>query len=317
MVDARTRRADASSVDLLRSLLSVPGQRQNMIERALHSLADGIMFDLEDSVPPDLKRLARGIVAEAIARPSLATDPARFVRVNGTASDLLDEDVRAIVAPNLAAVVLPKVEDARELAHVDALLASLERERSLPADGIRLVVSVESARGLRNAGKLADACPRNLALLFGAEDFATDVRLPRGGTDPLRAYARSVLVVAAASADLFSIDLVSLEFKDPDAYRARARASREQGFTTAFCIHPMQLELANTVFAPSDEDVEYARRVVAALDRAVATGIGAIVVDGRFIERPIAERARRTIRLAEAIAARASAAASAAIRLVP
>lgn len=274
-----------------------------MIDKASTLDPDGIIFDLEDAVPPGMKDSAREMVAEAIRRDSAAGSAARFVRVNGTQTGRLETDIRAVVHPNLVGVVLPKVENTGEIARVDELLQAEEEANGIRVGSIRLLITIESARGLRHVFDLVDASPRNVAVFMGGEDFALDLGLPvvRAGAGQEQIYARSMVVVAAASARIYSVDQGSLEFRDLEAFRRHTTDSRELGFTTGWCIHPNQIPVANAVFSPTTDEVDLARKIVAAFEEAQAAGIGAVMMGGQFIELPIVARAQRTLHLHNAI----------------
>ena len=293
-------------MDFFRSLLSVPGQRQNMIDKAFTLEPDGVMFDLEDAVPPSLKDQAREMVAATLARPKDARSKARFVRVNGTTTGRTADDIRAIVHEHLEGIVMPKVETVDEIRAVDAQLTTLEKERRLRAGQIRLLISIESAKGIRWVDDLVVASPRVMAVFMGGEDFALDLGLPviRSGAGQEQVYARSRVMIAGAMARIFTVDQGSMDFRDLDAFRRHVQASRQLGFTTGWCIHPNQIAISNEVFSPTPEEVELSRKVVAAFDDAKAQGLGAVMMGGQFIELPIVERAQRTLRLHEAIQAR-------------
>ncbi len=293
-------------MEYLRSVLSTPGQRQRMIDKALGGLdpaPDAVILDLEDGVPPDMKDTARTMVAEAVARPP--GGPARFVRVNANAADRMDDDIHAVVRPGLDAIVLPKVERPEDVERVDGLLSSLEAQVGITVGRTKLLISIESAIGLLRAYELAAASPRNLALFLGGEDFSMDIGLPvsRRGAGREAIYARSSIVIAAAAARIFSIDQVVPDFRDLDGLRKNATFGRELGFTGSWCIHPTQVGPVNEIYSPTLEEVELARRVVAAFDEAKAAGLGAVMMGGQFVEAPIVERAQRTLRLFESISA--------------
>lgn len=291
----------------LRSTLSTPGHRQNMVDKTftLEPQPDGVIFDLEDAVPPELKETARAMAAEAVARPRRAGAAARFVRVNGTATGRLDGDIRAVVRPGLDAIVLPKVERPEDVIAADKLIASLEESRGIAADEVRILVSIESAIGLLRAYEIVSSSPRVLGVFLGAEDFSRDLGLPvkRAGLGQEALFARSTIVVAAAAARVFALDQGSMDFRDLDTLRTTARQGRDLGFTGAWCIHPAQIQIVNEVYSPSPEEVDLARRVVAAYEDAKAQGLGAVMMGGQFVEIPIVERAQRTLRLHERVTA--------------
>jgi citrate lyase subunit beta/citryl-CoA lyase len=296
-------------VEYLRSVLSTPGQRQRMIDKVYNGLdpePDGVIFDLEDAVPPDLKDQAREMVAEVIRRKWRPGATARFVRVNGSPEQRLVADIRAVVHPGLDGLTLPKVERPEDVLFVDRLLSALEPDAGLPVGTIRLLISIESAKGLLRAYDILSSSPRILGVFLGAEDFSLDLGLPvvRSGGGQEALFARSTIVIAAAAARIFSIDQGSPNFHDLDALRALARSGRELGFTGSWCIHPSQVAIVHEAYSPQLEEVDLARRVVAAFDEAKAQGLGAVMMGGQFVEIPIVERAQRTLRLHEKLASR-------------
>ena len=297
------------SVQLLRSLMFTPGQRRNMIDKAL-ALGplgpDALMFDFEDSVPPDQKDLARDLVAEALARPRGADAPAYIVRVNSSATGRQIADMRAVAGPNLFAILLPKVEGPHEVVAADMVIDDLERSTGVARGVIGLIAAIESARGLHEVVDIALSSPRLRGLMFGAEDYARDLGLPviRTGAAWDLIFARSSLVNAAAIARLFTMDQVHMNFRDLDGERRDAVASRAVGFSGKAAIHPSQVPIINEVFSPTPEEVEHARRVAAAFDEARSAGIGCVMLGGQVVEQPILERAERVLRFHEAIEAR-------------
>ena len=293
-------------MQLLRSLMFTPGQRRNMIDKALALGADGpdaIMFDFEDSVPPDQKDAARTLVAEALARPREPNGPAFIVRVNSTATGRQEADIRAVVGPNLYAVLLPKVERADEVVAADELIDGLERRAGLPRGGIGLIAAIESARGLHRIVDIALSNPRLRGLMFGAEDYARDLGLPVIRTGPAwdLVFARSSLINAAAIARLFTMDQVHMNFRDAEGERKDAIASRSLGFSGKCAIHPSQATIINEVFSPTQEEVEHARNVVRAFEQGAAEGLGCVMLGGQVVEQPILERAERVLRYHEVI----------------
>lgn len=287
----------------LRSLLFTPGQRERMVAKALALDVDAVILDLEDGVPPAEKDAGRQIIADALAQPRTDSRSARLVRVNAPRGDRLTGDLEAVVCAGLDAVVMPKVETPAEVTEVASILDRLEEGARLAPGAIRIVVSIESARGLAAAAAILGASPRVTATFFGAEDFALDLGLPvrRSGAGHEMLAARSALVLAAAIARVQPIDQVWLDFNDGDGLRRDAITGRELGFVGKCLIHPAQVATVNEVFSPSEEDVALARRVVSAYEEAMASGVGAVMLGGQLVELPIVERAQRTLRFAEMI----------------
>lgn len=286
-------------MDLARSLMFVPGHRQKMVEKALGlQNLDVALLDLEDGVPAAEKNAARDLLAETLSRATPKDRPARFVRVNAIASDRFAADVAGLVRPGLRGIVLPKVEHAEDVARADRLVSERERAARLEPGETPFIASIESARGLLSAAEIATASRRVVGLMFGAEDYANDLGLPasREGQARELLYARSAVVVAAAAARVLAFDGIWPDIHDAEGLRRDSVQARQLGFSGKTLIHPGQIDVINEVFTPSEEDVDHARRVVAAFDEAERRGEGAIAVGGQLIDRPIVERARRVIR---------------------
>lgn len=296
-------------MQLLRSLMFTPGQRRNMIDKAL-ALGplgpDAIMFDLEDSVPPDQKDFARDLVGNALKCARGADDPARIVRVNSSATGRQIADIRAVVEPNLYAVLLPKVERPEEVVAASMVIDDLERSKNIAPGQIALIAAIESARGIHGVVDIALSSPRLRGLMFGAEDYARDLGLPvvRTGAAWDLVFARSAMVNAAAIARLFTMDQVHMNFRDLDGERTDAVASRSMGFSGKAAIHPSQVAVINEVFSPTPEEVAHAREVANAFEKALREGLGCVMLGGQVVEQPILDRAKQVLSFHEVIEAR-------------
>jgi citrate lyase subunit beta/citryl-CoA lyase len=276
-----------------------------MIEKALGTEADVLLFDMEDAVPPGEKGAARQNLSDTLRQlGSRPAAPGRhqliFVRVN--VEGQTEEDLEAVVRPGLDGLVVPKAEGAGSLLAIEQPVSRLERERGIETP-VRFLPIVESARGLLHAAEIAGASHRVLAVMFGGEDFSSDLGLP-----PIREkeaseliYARSAIVVAAASARVRAIDTIWPAVNDPAAFLRETELARRLGFSGKGLIHPNQIDIANRVFSPSPDEIEYAQRVVAVAEEAEREGSGAVALDGKFVDRPIVERARHTLAVARAI----------------
>jgi citrate lyase subunit beta / citryl-CoA lyase len=286
----------------MRSLMFVPGHRQKMIDKALASQADVLFLDIEDGVPPAEKDLARETIAaslRAIAeQPPAGRHPLRYVRINAIGHERMSADLAAILGPGLEGLCLPKVEYPEQIEQVDAIV-----DKHADAGDVRYIASIESALGLINAPRIAAASKRIAGLMFGAEDFSKDLSLPtlRVAEASELLYARSAVVMAAASAHVQSIDGVWPDIRDPEGLLKDAQQGRRLGFTGKSLIHPGQIETVNTVFRPDEGEVDYARRVIEAFDAGQARGDGAIALGGQLIDLPIVDRARRTLAMHEAL----------------
>ena len=290
-------------MDLKRSWMFVPGHRQKMIDKSLRLNTDAIMLDIEDGVAPNEKDTARQLIGEALGQPKAPNSPARLVRINTIGHARMDADLDAVVRPGLEGLVLPKVETADEVKKVDAILAEREPKQKMPSGGVKLLVAIESPRGLMNAPAIAGCSPRVVGLMFGAEDFGRELGLPtsREGEARDMLYARSAMVIAAASAHVQAIDGVWVDLKDTEGLVGFARQSRRLGFSGMSLIHPSQIEPINRAFSPTPEEIDYAQRVVQAFEEANARGDGSIAFGGQLIDRPIVERARRALEMAKSL----------------
>lgn len=288
-------------MDLQRSWMFVPGHRQRMIHKALGLDADALMLDIEDGVAPAEKDQARRLIGEALAQERRPRGPLRFVRINAIGHRRMEDDLAAVLRPGLDGLVLPKVESAAEVAAVESRVAAHE---AACGARLRLLVAIESPRGLLAAPVIASCSDRVAGLMFGAEDFGRELGLPasRQGEAQELLYARSALVVAAASARVQAVDGVWVDLRDPEGLERFALQSRRLGFTGMSSIHPSQVAPINAAFRPGAEEIDYARKVIAAYEEAAARGDGSVAFGGQLIDRPIIERARRTLDLAGALA---------------
>src|SRR3989338_436928 len=288
-------------MDLKRSWMFVPGQRQKMIDKALGLGSDAIMLDIEDGVAPGEKDTARKLIVAALGRERLRRSPARFVRINAIGHERMAADLEAVLRPGLDGLVLPKVETPEEVLKVAAILKEREQAVKVECGGVKFLVAIESPRGLLNAPAIAASTDRVIGLMFGAEDYGRELGLPTSREGEARdlIYARSATVVAAASAHVQAVDGVWVDLQDGDGLLGFARQSRRLGFSGMSLIHPSQIDPINTVFSPTPGELDYAQRGVQAYEEAVARGDGSIAFGGQLIDRPIVERARSTLVMAE------------------
>ena len=286
----------------IRSAVFVPGNRAGMLERARSFDADVIMVDLEDSVPPGEKVVARDLAREWV--PALQAGSGRrvMVRLNSLDTGLVRAELEAVVSPALYGVSIGKVESARDVRTLDGLLSALEPAAGVDAGSLRIIPWIETARAVWDARSIALASPRVAAIAFGAEDFTNDMGIERSDSGDEVAVPRAWVPVAARAAQVGALDSPFVRFRDPDALRDDARAARRMGYTGKFAIHPAQLAIINETFSPSAAEIEYARRVVEAWDAAEAAGRGSLDLDGRMVDVPVVKRAQNLLALADAIA---------------
>jgi citrate lyase subunit beta / citryl-CoA lyase len=290
-------------MDLKRSWMFVPGHRQRMIDKAFGLSTDAIMLDIEDGVAPSEKDAARKNIADSLGREKTAGSPARYVRINAIGHARMDADLEAVVRPGLEGLVCPKVDTPDEVLKVDAILNAREPNMKMERGRVKLLIAIESPKGLLNAPAIAASSPRVLGLMFGAEDFGRELGLPTAREGEARdlIHARSAIVIAAASAHVQVVDGVWVDLNDSAGLVGFARQSRRLGFSGMSLIHPSQIDPINTVFSPTAEEIDYAQKVLHAFDDAQARGDGSIAFGGQLIDRPIVERARRTLEMAKSL----------------
>ncbi len=284
---------------LRRSLLFVCGAELEALAAARRSAADGLILDLEDTVTPDRKPLARRLVADFLrepARPGLE----RTVRVNPPPTPWFAEDVGVVVAAGAGAIVIPKVQSAADVRRVDRRLDHAEHSAGRTRAAVRLLALVETPLGVLNAHAIATASARLEALVIGHVDLSRTLGIKEAGAmEGTVLHARCQLVLAAKAAGLDAIDAVFMDLRDPDGFTAEARQGLRLGFGGKLLIDERQVVLVHGVYRPSDAEIAYARRLVAAWEAAVAEGKGVFVFEGRVIDRPVVDAERTILARAE------------------
>ena len=276
-----------------RSELATPASNLRMLSKAPYSGADMVFMDLEDACAPSAKAAARGNIAAMLNEHDWG-GILRAVRVNGLDTIWCHDDVVEVVSAagrNLDILVIPKATCARDVWWFDVLLSQLEAKLGL-THRIGLEVLIEEAAGLENAAEIASASPRLEAVILGAGDLSASLHA-RVNTNfqPVLAYpgdfwhyARAKVVSAARAAGVDAIDSPFPNYQDPEAYRRECQTASALGFDGKWCIHPSQVPIANEVFSPSPEEVEWALKTEAAYRAAEAEGTGAISVDGQLVD---------------------------------
>ena len=284
---------------LFRSLLFAPGNHARRVEKALTLDADIVILDLEDAVATAEKSATREKVVTAFQTPRRALG---YVRINAFDTPFCFDDLQAVVAPGVDGIVLPKVESPAQLVAVDWAIAALERSRGLVEGGIDLMPIVETARGMTGLRDIARAGTRARRLSFGAGDYTLDVGMRWTMEERELDHIRTAIVVESRAAGLEPpVDTVFIRLGQPEPFRRSTELARDLGFQGKLCIHPEQVGPVNEAFTPTDDEVAKSERYVAAFEEAEAKGSASIQVDGYFIDYPIVENARRTLRIAESI----------------
>ncbi len=283
---------------VLRSLLFVPGNQARMLEKAVGCAPDAFVPDMEDSVPVEEKRHAREVTASFLAQ--LAASGALVIpRVNARDTGLLEEDLAAVVGPHIDGVSVGKICTPQDITHVADIIADLEAKAGVPIGQTRILPWIETALAIVHCYDILAASPRVVGAAFGAEDLTHDMGIERSEDDSEVAVPRSFTCVAARAADVPALDTPFFGFRDLDALRHNALASKKIGFKGKFAIHPAQIDTINAVFSPSPEEIEHARRVVAVFEEAERIGKGATSLDGKVVDVPVVKRAYALLEIAE------------------
>jgi citrate lyase subunit beta/citryl-CoA lyase len=275
---------------MFRSLLFVPGNSQKFIEKSKTLDADIICLDLEDSVPPNQKPLAREMIRGALSeRKSYHSSSELYVRINSVDSGFAVEDLSASVQQGIEGIIVPKVNAEDTIIDTARLVSKLEEERGIVKGHIKLIASIETAQGVLNAYDIAKADGRINALLFGVFDFLYDMHLDyveNNGTG--YAYARAKLPVDARAAGALAIDAIWQNVDDTEGLKRDTQYARRLGYSGKSIIHPSQIDPVHKIFVPTKTEIEWAKKVVQSLAPAVengtATGAGAISLEGRMID---------------------------------
>jgi citrate lyase subunit beta/citryl-CoA lyase len=277
----------------LRSILFVPGNKERMLEKARSLPADAVILDLEDGVPPGEKGVARATVRQALEDG--AYGPQVILRVNALGTGLAEADLEEAFHLAVDAVCLPKAEGAGDVERLASMLETMEMERGLPTGAVEILLMVETALGVLAANDMARDSQRVRALCLGGEDLAKDLGAIRTREGKELAHARAHLVIAARAAGAVAVDTIYADLNDFDGLLADARRARQLGYSGKLLIHPAQIAPVHNAFAPSRNEVEYARRVVEAFEASEARGEGVIALEGQMIDAPVVARAREVL----------------------
>ena len=286
-------------MSVARSHLYVPGDKPEVLAKALGRGADALIVDLEDAVAPASKDAARTVVAEWLSGlPAAADNPVQvWIRINS--GDMGHTDVRAVLSPAVTGVVAAKTESAEELVALHAVLTAMEDKIELPAGSIGVVPLLESANAVLNALSIAKA-PRVQRLQVGEADLRADIGVELGADGRELLYVRSQVVLISAAAGIDPpVGPVDTNFRDTEALAESTRAVKRMGYVGRACIHPAQAAIVNEVFTPTADEVAAAKDLIARFDAAMAAGDGVCLdAQGRMVDEAVVRQARRTLSLA-------------------
>lgn len=297
--------------DILRSMLYVPANSWRMINNAVTEGADAVILDLEDACPIAEKETGRIFARDAL--PILKEHNLKsWVRVNSLETGLTETDLNYIIDPDLDGVMLAKTDSAKDLRQVEAVIGRLESERGISPGRVNLAALLETPQAVESVHEIARASSRLQALAFGAGDFSREMGAGMGVTKlspeeyfPMILYARSAIALAARAVGIAAIDSPYFGMViDLKGLSRESEKVRFLGFSGKQATHPRHVDVINQAFSPSQEEIEFARRLVEAFDKAQAKGLGATSLGGKMIDYSSAKRAKALIELADSIASK-------------
>ncbi len=281
-----------------RALLYMPGDDWKKITKALTLSVDCICMDMEDGVALNRKAEARATIARALQELDFG-DSEKLARINAVGSGLEQDDIRAVLPYRPDGIVIPKVESLEQIRWGSEFIEAAELANGWPLNSIRMLVGVETAKGVLNLKEIASHS-RLDGIIFGGEDFADSIGAKRSESAVELLYARQAVVTACAAYGLQAIDIVTIDFKNVDKIRREAEFGAGLGFAGKQIIHPNQVAPVQQAFTPDDEAIAYAARLVKAFESHQRQGKGAFALDGQMIDMPLVKNAQKVLERAKA-----------------
>ncbi len=286
-----------------RSMLFLPGNNPNMLINGNCLGSDAVIFDLEDAVSPAEKDAARILVRNTMRYMDFRGCEI-IVRINSIDTPYWKQDLDQILPYQPGLILLPKTGSAADVLEADAYMTEVEQRLGLEKNTVGLMPLIETALGVENAFSIATATKRVQALFLGAEDLTADLQCKRTKESREIEYARTRLVVAARAAGVAVYDTPFTDVNDDEGIWTDASTAKALGFTGKASISPRHVEVINSVFSPTQKEVDYAYEVMDAIALAKEQGKGAIALHGKMIDAPIVARAQQTIAMAQALGMR-------------
>ena len=277
-------------IKLRRSMLFVPGSNAAMISNTFIYKPDSIMFDLEDAVALKEKDSARILVAHALQHP-LYQEIETVVRVNPLDSEFGLADLNAVVRAGVDVVRMPKTETAQDVIDMDHEITEIEKACGREVGSTKMLAAIESPLGITQANQIATASKRLIGIALGAEDYVRNLKTERSPEGIELLFARCSILQAARAAGIQAFDTVYSNANNEEGFLAEAALIKQLGFDGKSLINPRQIELLHNLFAPTQKDVDQARRIIDAAEEAERNGLGVVSLNGKMIDAPIIDRA--------------------------
>jgi citrate lyase subunit beta-like protein len=281
-----------------RALLYMPGDDWKKIAKSVTLGVDCICMDMEDGVAVNRKAEARATIAKALQELDFGKSE-KLARINSVGSGWEKDDIAAVLPYRPDGIVIPKIESLDQIQWGSEIIEMAELKYGWPINSIRMLVGVETAKGILNLREIASH-PRLDGIIFGGEDFAASVGAIRSRDATELLYARQAVIVACAAFDLQAIDIVTIDFKNPDIVRGEAEFGARLGYAGKQIIHPAQVEPVQSAFTPGADAIAHARRIVETFEASQKEGKGAFALDGKMIDMPLLKNAQKVLERAKA-----------------
>ncbi|MDN3212429.1 citrate (pro-3S)-lyase subunit beta [Haemophilus sp. SZY H57] len=283
---------------LRRSMLFVPGSNAAMLSNSFIYKPDSIMFDLEDAVALKEKDSARLLVAHALQHP-LYQEIETVVRVNPLDSEFGLLDLNAVVRAGVDVVRMPKTETAQDVVDMDNAITDIEKACGREVGSTKMLAAIESPLGITQANQIATASKRLIGIALGAEDYVRNLKTERSPEGIELLFARCSILQAARAAGIQAFDTVYSNANNEEGFLKEAALIKQLGFDGKSLINPRQIELLHNLFAPTQKDVEQAKRIIEAAEEAEKQGSGVVSLNGKMIDAPIIDRAKLVLERAK------------------
>lgn len=280
-------------------MLYVPGNNAGMVKDAHIYRSDSVMFDLEDSVSLTEKDAARLLIFNALKTLDYEGIET-VVRINGLDTPFGEDDIKAMVRARPDIIRLPKAEKPEDIHAVEKLIEREEKSAGIKTGTIKLMAAIESPLGVINAYAIATASKRLVGIALGAEDYVTNMKTRRSPEGTEIFYARSAIVTAARAAGIYALDTVYSDVNNEEGFIEEVKLIKQLGFDGKSVISPRQITPVHRIYTPEQKEIDSALRVIAAIEEAEKKGSGVISLDGKMVDKPIVERARRVLAMAKA-----------------
>ena len=281
-----------------RSLLYMPGDNWKMITKSITLGVDSICMDMEDGAAINRKAEARATIVKALQELDFGKSE-KLARINSVGSGWEKDDIEAVLPYHPDGIVIPKVESFEHVEWGSKIIEAAELKYGWPLNSIRMLIGVETAKGILNLKETA-AHPRLDAIIFGGEDFAASIGATRTHDAIELLYARQAVIVTCAAYDLQAIDIVTIDYKNVEALRVESEFGAQLGYSGKQIIHPAQVEPVQTAFTPNEEAIIYAKRIVETFEASQKEGKGAYALDGKMIDMPLLKNAKKVLERAKA-----------------